>query len=694
MLDRLRSLLTVPSFQDEEVARLASLFNVVLLVTFGVALLASLGILFFIPEQIQRLVVMLFVLPLIVAILYLIRQGRVYLAIKIYTVLLWIILVLLTMLFGGITTPAFTSFIIVILMAGMLWSGRAGIFFASITVGFGFIVAVADLVGIMQAPVLPTTPFVTWIGQTANFFLIAFFLYQTRESLNKALNKAREEVSIRTRVENALRQGEMQLRHVLDTVPESVLLLDNNGRINLANPVAQKHLAILAPNRKKDVLTRLGDHSLEALFTSPPKGLWHEVKSEGAIFEAIAHPVESTSQNLGWVMVLRDVTQERVIQRQIQQQERLAAVGELAAGIAHDFNNIIAVIILYAQMLAHQSQITPYMKDKLDTIQQQGHRAADLIQQILDFSRQSVLDQRPLLVVPFLQQMVKLFGRTLRENIDIQLNHGDHFPTIFVDPSRIQQVLMNLAVNARDAMPSGGRLTISLDEIELAKKETPPVQGMAPGPWVVINFSDTGFGMSPQTISRIYEPFFSTKEVGKGTGLGLSQVYGIMKQHEGYLEVQSVVNEGTTFSLYFPGYRREQVDESGQELVQVPFGEGQAVLLVEDNLATRNVLAESLTTLNYQVVEAKNGREALTILSQDSHRIDAVISDAVMPEMGGVALLRTLRERNIDIPIIILTGHPLTGELDSLREEGLDDWMLKPPTLEALAGRLEKLLKK
>jgi PAS domain-containing protein len=393
MLANIRSIFRPPVFEDVEITRLAGLFNVILLATFGVALLACFGIVIFIPEQINQLLVMTVILPLIVLMLYLMRRGSVHLAIKIYTVSLWLVLTLLTIVFGGIHTPAFTSYVLVILIAGLLWSGRAAVYFAILTAVVGFAIAVLEILGLMVMPIYTTTPISTWVGQTANLTLISFFLYQTRDSLEQALNRARNEVSIRKRIEGALRQGETQLRYVLDTVPEGVMLLDNDGRINLANPVADKLLAILAPDREKNdsPLKRLGNYTLEKLFTSPPKGLWHQISANNLLFEAIARPVEGPTQNLGWVMVLRDVTQEREIQRQIQQQERLAAVGQLAAGIAHDFNNIMAVIILYAQMIARQNNLTPYIKEKLITIREQGQRAADLIQQILDFSRQSVL---------------------------------------------------------------------------------------------------------------------------------------------------------------------------------------------------------------------------------------------------------------------------------------------------------------
>lgn len=695
MLAKLNSLLKAPKFDDEDITRLADLFNTILIATFAVALLACVGFIIFVPDQTNQLLFLLFVLPLILGMIYLIHQGRVLLAIKIYVVCLWVTLALVTIYFGGIHAPAFTSLIIVVLIAGLLWSGRAGLIFAALTAVFGFAIAVLEMLDLMFMPLYVATPVTTWIAQTGNFILIAFFIYQTRGSLEKALNRARNEVTIRKRTENALRQGEAQLRNVLNTVPEGVVFLDNDGRISLTNPVADTHLSILAPDydQQDGFLKRLGDFTLDKLLTSPPRGLWHQITANNFLFEAIARPVENTSQNLGWVMVLRDVTQERQIQRQIQQQERLAAVGQLAAGIAHDFNNIMAIIILYAQMISRQKDLTTYVQEKLETIWQQGHRAAELIQQILDFSRQSVLDQHPLDVVPFLKEMVKLFRRTLRENIDIQLTYDQGVHKIFVDPSRIQQVLMNLALNARDAMPEGGKLMISLKQIELRRRQSPPVQGMTTGSWVVINIQDTGFGMSQETISRIFEPFFSTKETGKGTGLGLAQVYGIMKQHSGYLDVESEVDVGTTFSLYFPAYIAEEMEIAHRDDMDLLMGQKQTVLIVEDNLGTRKALRDSLELLNYVVIESENGRDALALLNQREVQVDLIVSDAVMPQMGGIALYRALRESKIGIPMVILTGHPMSNELNALRAEGLSGWLMKPTTLEALSNLLAQALK-
>ena len=501
------------------------------------------------------------------------------------------------------------------------------------------------------------------------------------------------DIAERKKVEEALRQSETQLQHIINAAPEGMLLLDSAERIILANPAGKGYLYLLAPDWTEGTLTRLGDYSLAELLASPPKGLWHEINSDGRYFEAVARPVESGPSNMGWVMVLRDVTQKREIQQRVEEQERLAAVGQLAAGIAHDFNNIIAIILLYAQIMQNpRFALPPSALEKAQTIEQQAKRATDLIQQIMDFSRQSFLTRQPLDLTPFLQSFSSLLKRALPENVTIELHYNPAEHLIYADSSRMQQVFMNLAMNARDAMPSGGRLQFGLARLALKAGATPPMPEMQPGDWVVIRVADSGVGISPQALRRIFEPFFTTKEVGKGIGLGLAQVYGIMRQHDGYLEVATELGQGTTFFLYFPALTAaENVDliEAGNG--DLPLGDGRLVLIVEDNAATRRALADGLRQLNYQTVEADNGREAIAILESHPDPIDLILSDVVMPEMGGVALFHAMRQRGWQTPLLLLTGHPMAAEMESLTGQGLAGWAQKPVSLSSLAQLLARV---
>lgn len=489
-----------------------------------------------------------------------------------------------------------------------------------------------------------------------------------------------------------------QVREIMRTVPEGVMLLDAEGHIVLANPTAVSDLASLADTEVGDKLTHLGESPLKDLLTSPPRGLWHEVQAGERTFEIIARPMANGPQPEHWVMVMRNVTQEREIQKGIQQQERLAAVGQLAAGIAHDFNNILAVIMLYSDLLLNSAEVGtsdlgPRGHERLHTISQQAKRASDLIQQILDFSRSAVIEPRPMDLLPFMKEQVKLLKRALPENIKIHLDGKDDDYMIKADPTRLQQAVMNLAVNARDAMPEGGELNIKLsmpapsDEIHCIT-----CGQMLEGIWVRIDIQDTGKGISEDLLEHIFEPFFTTKSPGQGTGLGLAQVYGIISQHEGHVEVQTQMGHGSTFSLYLPALLVEK--ERSTDLLSgiMPDGQGQTILVVEDEAATRQAMVEGLGLLNYRVLAVADGHEALSFLEEQADEVDLVLSDVVMPDMGGIALFHTLKEKGYSVPVILMSGHPMQEELQKLQAEGLLAWILKPLNLRQLAETIAQVL--
>ncbi len=494
------------------------------------------------------------------------------------------------------------------------------------------------------------------------------------------------DITERKLAEEALRQSKTELQHIIDTVPEGVLLLDAAGLVRLANPLANEYLTVLAPDRTDGRLNALGQRPLLEFLTSPPtKGLWHEIVLDEYVFELIARPVEIGPRNSGWVLVIHDVTQERDIQLRVQRQERLAAVGQMAAGIAHDFNNIMAVIMLYAQILYRTETLSAAAQERLNTVEQQAKRAIDLIQQILDFSRQSVLERKPLNLLPLIKELIKLFDRILPEHVQIDLEFEDNDYTILADVSRIQQVLMNLAVNARDAMPQGGQLQFRLMHLRL-KTGQPLLLGELPrGDWIQLQVSDQGSGISEVDMAFIFEPFFTTKEVGRGTGLGLAQVYGIVQQHGGFIDVVSEVDDGTTFTLYFPRLASHEEASLSFDDSLLQSGQEETVLVVEDDAATRRALVDSLTLLNYQVIEAANGRIALSLLGDRAHEIDLVLSDAVMPEIGGVALLYAARQQGHSMPFVLLTGHPLSKEMQNIQTTGFAGWLSKPPDLVTLS---------
>ncbi len=499
----------------------------------------------------------------------------------------------------------------------------------------------------------------------------------------------------RKRLLAEVRQQVARVQAIIDTVPEAVLLLDADGRILLANPVARRDLVTLAGEgiAEGERLHRLGDRSLAEILTSPPQGLWHEVRAENRIFQVIARPIKNGPDPERWVLVINDVTQQREISTHLQRQEQLATVGQMAAGIAHDFNNILAVIVLYAQMVAQAESLESQEREHLSTLVQEAKHATRLIQQLLDFSRRGKVKRHPLDLLPLIKEQVHLLRRTLPEDIDISLEYGAEEYAVNADPTRMQQVIMNLALNARDAMPEGGELRITVKRATFLKAKEAPLPEMKPGVWIQLRVSDTGTGIAPETLTHVFEPFFTTKEPGKGVGLGLAQVWGIVSQHEGHIDVSSTPGAGTTFTLYLPALElAPQEAASGEPPEVAPPGSGELILVVEDNASLRDALVDTLELLNYRVVATPNGRTALARLEEAQEPVALVLSDLVMPEMGGQALFHALRVRYPALPFVMLTGHPLQQELHTLRTEGLDGWLLKPVDPVELARMIASVL--
>jgi signal transduction histidine kinase/ActR/RegA family two-component response regulator len=490
------------------------------------------------------------------------------------------------------------------------------------------------------------------------------------------------------------REQGLQVEQIVSSVPDGVLLLDPNKRLMMANPAANKYLSLLAAVEVGEIVDCLGERPLSELLESPPNGLWHEVVGGSRYFDVVSRAIEAGSSFVGgWVMVIHDVTREKENQTRLEQQTRLAAVGQLAAGIAHDFNNIMTVISLYTDLVDRSEEnLSPQTQKRLKVISQQSNRAADLIEQILDFSRRSVLERRTMDFLPFLKEVIKLLDRTLIENIHINLNVEPGSYIVNADPTRMQQMVMNLAVNARDAMPHGGELNFSLSSLCLHDSANEIDVELQPGHWLKLQVSDNGTGIEPTVLPHVFDPFFTTKQPGRGSGLGLAQVWGIVQQHEGHISVTTVEDRGTTFTLYLPLYHQDTPVPPEAVPLDVIDGSKETILVVEDNVMTREVLVESLHTLNYEVITAVHGLNALEIMKIQGDCIALIISDVVMPEMGGIALLKTLRIGGWETAVLLLTGHPLNKELDEALTYTNVEWMSKPVTLEQLADAVSRRL--
>ncbi|MCP4680511.1 MAG: response regulator [Deltaproteobacteria bacterium] len=466
------------------------------------------------------------------------------------------------------------------------------------------------------------------------------------------------------RTEQAMVEQGKRLEAVLQSIGDGVLAIDTEYHIVLTNPKAKEHLSILAQGALDgEVLTELGGMPMKKILKEPAReAACHEISTsspEQKSFEVIAHPIETERRIDGWVLVMRDVSQAREIRNRSASQERLAAVGQLAAGIAHDFNNTLFGIMGYAQLLTRAPEMSRESIDRLEKIYEGGEHAAKMIQQILDFGRKSPSRHKTISLSSMCQNAMELIHRTLPENIEksLTVEPGDYLA--LANSTQLQQMLTNLAVNARDAMPNGGEFRVRLSYLTVAKNAKRPFVDMSSGEWIVMEVSDTGEGISQDALPRIFEPFFTTKPPTEGTGLGLAQVYGIVKQHGGFVDVRTQSGRGTSFIIYFPALEAATSRSSSAPPPAQFSGQGETILLVDDDKIVLESGKEMLESLGYQALTARNGREAIEKYDRLKEEISLIITDFIMPEMGGDALLRALKKRGSTIKVIVLSGYPL-----------------------------------
>jgi two-component system, cell cycle sensor histidine kinase and response regulator CckA len=418
-------------------------------------------------------------------------------------------------------------------------------------------------------------------------------------------------------------------------------------------------------------------------------------------FYVTAVEEEERDQEAAIVYAL-ETTAQRELENKVTQQQKMELVGQLAGGIAHDFNNVLSAIIMATDFLLSAHKPTDPSFADIMQIKQNANRAASLVRHLLAFSRKQTLRPQVLDLGEVLSDLNMLLKRLIGEKINLEVKHGRDLWRVKVDISQFEQVIVNLAVNARDAMPNGGRLTVRTSNIAASESRRFHAKGMPAADYVLVEVSDTGIGIPAKIVDKIFEPFFSTKEVGKGTGLGLSTVYGIIKQTGGFVYVESAENKGATFRIFLPRHiattqeiaaeRSAEAAADGKRAANADLtGEG-TILLVEDEEGLRQLNARGLSSRGYTVLEAANGVEAIEVLERHGGKVDLVVSDVVMPEMDGPTLLRELRSRNPALKIIFVSGYAEDAFQRHLPAEGQFAFLAKPFTLKQLVHEVKETL--
>ena len=387
-----------------------------------------------------------------------------------------------------------------------------------------------------------------------------------------------------------------------------------------------------------------------------------------------------------------DITEQRLLETQFAQSQKMQAVGQLAGGVAHDFNNLLTAMTGYCDLLLQRHRAGDQSFADVMQIKQNANRAANLVRQLLAFSRQQTLIPRVLDLTEAISDLSHLLRRLIGETITLDVVYGRDLKPVKVDPGQLEQVIINLAVNARDAMPNGGRISMHTNTTRTVKPLRQGEEIMPPGEYVLIEVIDSGHGIDPENQARIFEPFFTTKEVGQGTGLGLSTAYGIVKQFGGYMFVDSTLEVGTTFSIYLPAWDGEADADAGigDRAMDADLTGTGTVLLVEDEDPVRLFAARALRSKGYTVIEARSGEAALDLLDAEQPGLDLMVTDVMMPGMDGPALIRKIREDRPNLPVVCISGY----SEDALRQRIADAdsvaFLPKPFSLKQLAQAVKQ----
>ena len=512
------------------------------------------------------------------------------------------------------------------------------------------------------------------------------------------------DVTDRKRAEAALRESEERFRTLMEHAGDAFVLHDQHGVVYAVNRetcrclgYAEEELIGMSITQFVEGVdpTHVVGHRLEQL--APGEVLQLEGvhrRKDGSRFPVEVRVAWLTVGGQRMILAItRDITERRAVEAQLRQAQKMEAVGQLTGGIAHDFNNILTVVLAQSDLVAAALDDQPELKADVVEVQRAARRGAEMIRKLLTFSRNDQLEFRATDLRHLVHDAGRMLRRLLPETIQIQIDDAEPAPAVRADHAAVQQILMNVATNARDAMPGGGTVTVTIGRRRFTEEER-HVRGWGEaGEYAMITVRDTGCGMDERTKAKVFEPFFTTKPTGRGTGLGMAMIYGLMKQHGGYVDIETAPGEGTAVHLFIPAAADvAEVDGSAEPDSETLPGGSETILLVEDEEELARAATRILRSLGYFVIRASNGEEAVRILQEADVRIDLVMTDVVMPRLGGRGVHRWIRERRLTTRVLFTSGYalPEIGEA-----EGLDasvPFIGKPWTLSELAGAVRQVL--
>ncbi|MBW2273862.1 MAG: response regulator [Deltaproteobacteria bacterium] len=645
---------------------------------------------------------------------YLIHRGQARLAGLGLTITVWLHVTVSMYFFAGLQSPALLLFPVCILLGGFVWGLRPAVVIAlssvAVAAGAGWMEASGLLPVTLDdpTPVGILTAFSVCIGLVTA--IIASALRNIRSTVaavaERDLSLAAQNRVLRMESERRER-AEERARTLIDQAPVGIGVIDPKWTCIDANGALAQILGAPSPD---DLIGR-DFRDLAPIGTSPELR-----ENAAALFEEGQTSVGELSWQTRWgrelcarihltpvtaasgqieagLLLAEDVGPQRSLEAQLLQAQKMEAIGTLAGGVAHDYNNYLAVIHGCTELLALELPDKPRIQDLLSELSEAAQQSASLTRRLLAFSRRQIVEVQHLSLNDVVSSVEKMLRRLLGEDIELETARAPDAGIIEADPGQVEQIIMNLVVNARDAMPGGGKVTIETGNLEVDSDYAELCTDLEPGHYVMLAVSDTGTGLCQEVQSRIFDPFFTTKEEGKGTGLGLSTVLGIVKQCGGSILVYSERGHGSTFKVLFPRVQCDELGEvkEGHGLQEPPRG-SERILLVEDEDAVRKVARKQLEQFGYTVLEAGDGERAQEIVAERGGEIDLLISDVMMPRMNGVELATRLRQKLPDLPVLYVSGYAETELLERVHVEEFSDILGKPFGLRSLLQRVRDLL--
>ena len=509
----------------------------------------------------------------------------------------------------------------------------------------------------------------------------------------------KKEIAERKKGQEALLSSEQKYRSLVESTEDSVYLVDADCKYLLINEkhrsrfglpedqiIGRPYSAFHSPEETKAFTEKVD----EVFKTS--RSVWHEYRSrrDGRHFLRTLSPVkEIDGKTTAVTIVSKDITERKHLEAQLQQAQRMEAIGTLAGGIAHDFNNVLMAIQGHTSLMLGDIDTDHPHFEHLSGIEHTVQRGASLARQLLGFARGGKYEVKSTDLNQIIEESCKMFGRTKKE-VEIHTKYQKDILPAEVDRAQIEQVLLNLYVNAWQAMPQGGHLYLETKHAVFNENDA-ELFGIKPGRYVRISVTDTGVGMDRRTQQRIFDPFFTTKEMGRGTGLGLASAYGIVKNHGGIIRVYSEEGEGSTFSIYLPVSEKQIEVGEGRPVEEIVKGTG-TVLLVDDENMVLDVGKEMLERIGYNVLLATNGTEAVEIHRKHKDDIDVVILDMIMPDMGGGETYDQIKADNPQVKVLLASGYSINGEAAEILKRGCNGFIQKPFNMKELSGRISEIL--